>query len=94
MIVVLGGAGFLGQHLRRRLVLEQRAFTVVSPSFPAGFPPQTGYEHRMTALEFEQPEGSSLIRSAGTIVNLISRQDHPCLLRRHRLRSHRPSANA
>jgi UDP-glucose 4-epimerase len=73
MIVVLGGAGFLGRHLRDRLVAARRPFVLVSPRFPATLPEPVVFEQRITAQEFEHQAGDDLLQSASAVVNLISR---------------------
>lgn len=73
MIVVLGGAGFIGRHLRDRLVSDGRAFTLVSPSYPVDMPRLAAFEQRMSAADFEQEPGDDLLRGATAVVHLISR---------------------
>lgn len=73
MIIVLGGAGFLGQHLRSRMIAARRTFTLVSPVFPFELPLPSAFERRMNADMFDGRAGDELVRSAAVVVNLISR---------------------
>ena len=73
MIVVLGGGGFIGPHLRQSLRADGTAFTIVSP-LPLSFGGPTGaQEYFMTAEEFDGPWGDALLRRTSVLVNLASR---------------------
>ncbi len=73
MIVVLGGGGFLGRHLRELLLSAGQTFAIVSPRQPPGHGPQSPGESFMFAEAFAGPEGDDLLRRAEVIVNLASR---------------------
>ncbi len=73
MIIVLGGGGFLGQHLRRRLIAAGAAFTIVSPRDLNRRGPAAPHEGFMLAQSFDGPEGDALLRRASALVNLASR---------------------
>ena len=73
MIVILGGGGFIGQHLRERLLATTTTFTVVSPR-PVGVHRSTeSREQLMLADAFEGSEGNALLRRTSVLVNLASR---------------------
>jgi UDP-glucose 4-epimerase len=73
MIVILGGGGFIGQHLRQRLLAAATAFTVVSPRPLRVRRSTASCEQFMLAEAFEGREGNALLRRASVLVNLASR---------------------